>query len=71
MGIIFGRTMETNFEKQREFMLEMNQVTIERNIQMQNQVNGSHFFMYLYSEIGFSLIVLSAFRSEFAKVKMS
>jgi len=39
MGIIFGRTMETSFEKQREFMLEMNQVTIERNIQMQNQVN--------------------------------
>ena len=38
MGGILGKTMETNFQKQQDFMLEMNRITLERQIQMQNQM---------------------------------
>lgn len=38
MGGILGKTMESNFQKQQEFMLEMNKVMMERQIQMQNQM---------------------------------
>merc|ERR1712142_1251561 len=38
MGSIVGKTMEDNFKKQQEFMLEMNRITLERQIQMQNQM---------------------------------
>lgn len=30
--------MEANFQKQQEFMLELNRITVERQIQMQNQM---------------------------------
>merc|ERR1712117_348093 len=30
--------MEDNFKKQQDFMLEMNRITLERQIQMQNQI---------------------------------
>ena len=33
-----GRTIEDNFKKQQEFMMEMNRITVERQIQMQNQM---------------------------------
>ncbi len=36
MGSILGKSMAANFEKQQEFMLEMNRMTLERQIQMQN-----------------------------------
>lgn len=38
MGSAVGKTMEDNFKKQQEFMLEMNRITLERQIQMQNQM---------------------------------
>ena len=38
MGGFLGKTMEDNFKKQQEFMLEMNRITMERQIQMQNQM---------------------------------
>jgi len=38
MGSVVGKAMEKNFEKQQEFMLELNRVTVERQIQMQNQM---------------------------------
>lgn len=38
MGNIFGSSMEANRRKQQEFMIEMNQVMLERQIQMQNQM---------------------------------
>lgn len=38
MGGILGKTMESQFQKQQDFMLEMNRITLERQIQMQNQM---------------------------------
>ncbi len=38
MGSILGKTMEANFQKQQDFMQEMNRITLERQIQMQNQM---------------------------------
>ena len=38
MGLIFGKTMEAQFQKQQDFMIEMNRITLERQIQMQNQM---------------------------------
>jgi len=38
MGGMLGKTMEDNFKKQQDFMLEMNRITLERQIQMQNQM---------------------------------
>jgi len=35
---MLGKTMEDNFKKQQDFMLEMNRITLERQIQMQNQM---------------------------------
>ena len=38
MGAILGKSMASQFQKQQEFMLELNRVTLERQIQMQNQM---------------------------------
>ncbi len=38
MGGILGKAMESNFQKQQDFMLEMNRMTMERQIHMQNQM---------------------------------
>lgn len=39
MGNILGAgSMQENFRKNQEFMLEMNRITMERQIQMQNQM---------------------------------
>ena len=38
MGNFVGKAMESNFQKQQDFMLEMNRITMERQIQMQNQM---------------------------------
>jgi len=38
MGNYVGRTMEDNLKKNQEFMLEMNRITMERQIQMQDQM---------------------------------
>lgn len=34
----FSKTMEGNLKKNQEFMTEMNKITVERQIQMQNQM---------------------------------
>jgi len=34
----FSKTMEENMKKNQEFMTEMNKITVERQIQMQNQM---------------------------------
>lgn len=36
MGNIVGGQLEDKFKKQQDFMLEMNRITLERQIQMQN-----------------------------------
>ena len=36
--MIFGKAMEDNLQKNQEFMQEIQRVTLERNIQMQNQM---------------------------------
>ena len=33
MGGYLGKTMETQFEKQQKFMMEMNKITLERQIE--------------------------------------
>ena len=38
MGMFMSKAMDENMKKQQEFMLEMNRITIERQIQMQNQM---------------------------------
>merc|ERR1712096_318898 len=38
MGNYVGRAMEDNLKKNQEFMLEMNRITMERQIQMQDQM---------------------------------
>ena len=38
MGMFISKAMDENMKKQQEFMLEMNRITIERQIQMQNQM---------------------------------
>ena len=38
MGIFASKAMDGSMRKNQEFMLEMNRITIERQIQMQNQM---------------------------------
>ena len=38
MGNSIGKAMNENLEKQQAFMMELNQITVERQIQMQNQM---------------------------------
>ena len=38
MGMFMSKAMDENMKKQQEFMLEMNRIMIERQIQMQNQM---------------------------------
>lgn len=38
MGAYFGKAMDENMQKNQAFMEEMQRVTMERNIQMQNQM---------------------------------
>ena len=38
MGMFMSKTMDENMKKQQEFMLEMNRIGMERQIQMQNQM---------------------------------
>lgn len=38
MGNLLGRTMEENLQKNQQFMLEINRITLERQIQMQDQM---------------------------------
>jgi len=38
MGNFVGKAMDDNMEKQQKFMLEMNRITMERQIQIQNQM---------------------------------
>ena len=38
MGNYMGKAMEDNFRKNQEFMKEMQAVTLQRQIQMQNQM---------------------------------
>ena len=38
MGMFMSKAMDENMKKQQEFMLEMNRIIIERQIQMQNQM---------------------------------
>ena len=38
MGNFVGKAMEDNLNKTQQFMLEMNRMTMERQIQMQNQM---------------------------------
>ncbi len=38
MGNWIGSSMDANLKKQQDYMTEMNQVTLERQIQMQNQM---------------------------------
>ena len=38
MGNFLGKAMDENFKKNQQFMLEMNRITVERQIQMQNQM---------------------------------
>ncbi|XP_066998364.1 plasminogen receptor (KT) [Anabrus simplex] len=38
MGNVFTRSMEENMKKNQEFLTEMNKITLERQIQMQNQM---------------------------------
>ena len=38
MGNYMGKAMEDNFRKNQEFMKEMQAVTVQRQIQMQNQM---------------------------------
>ena len=38
MGGILSSAMDDNMRKQQQFMLEMNRITVERQIQMQNQM---------------------------------
>jgi len=38
MGNLVGKAMEDNLEKNQKFMLEMQRMTMERQIQMQNQM---------------------------------
>ena len=38
MGMFMSKAMDENMKKQQEFMLEMNRIGMERQIQMQNQM---------------------------------
>ena len=38
MGNFMGKAMDENLKKNQQFMLEMNRITVERQIQMQNQM---------------------------------
>ena len=38
MGMFASKAMDESMKKNQEFMLEMNRITIERQIQMQNQM---------------------------------
>ena len=38
MGLSMSKAMDDNLKKNQQFMLEMNRITVERQIQMQNQM---------------------------------
>ena len=38
MGMIMGKAMDENLQKNQDFMQEMQRVTMERQIQMQNEM---------------------------------
>ena len=38
MGMLLGKTMDDNLQKNQDFMQEMQRVTMERQIQMQNEM---------------------------------
>ncbi|XP_078319727.1 plasminogen receptor (KT)-like [Crassostrea virginica] len=45
MGSIMGKAMDENLKKNQEFMLKVNQLTLERQIQMQNQMRERQMAM--------------------------
>ncbi|XP_056017350.1 ribonuclease H1-like [Ostrea edulis] len=45
MGSIMGKAMDENLKKNQKFMLEVNQLTMERQIQMQNQMREKQMAM--------------------------
>ena len=38
MGMVLGKTMDEQAQKQQDFMQEVQRVMLERNIQMQNEM---------------------------------
>lgn len=47
MGSVIGRAMDENMKKQQDFMLKTQQLTMERQIQMQNQMREKAMAMQL------------------------
>ena len=47
MGGYLGKAMESQAEKQQKFMVEMNKITLERQIQMQNQMRERQVAMQI------------------------
>lgn len=45
MGSIMGKAMDENLKKNQEFMKNMNQIVLERQIQMQNQMREKQMAM--------------------------
>nr|XP_011454861.2 plasminogen receptor (KT)-like [Crassostrea gigas]XP_011454862.2 plasminogen receptor (KT)-like [Crassostrea gigas] len=45
MGSIMGKAMDENLKKNQEFMKQMNQIVLERQIQMQNQMREKQMAM--------------------------
>lgn len=68
MGGIIGKAMDENLQKNQQFMLEMNRVTMERQIQMQNQMRermaasqiarAREMFVWLGSFYGISTLAM-------------
>ena len=67
---MIGGAMEQNFRKQQEFMQEMNRITLERQIQMQNQMRermmaqqlarAREMFVWLGSFYGIATVAMIA-----------
>ena len=47
MGSVIGKAMDDNMKKQQDFMLETQRLTIERQIQMQNQMRERQMAMQI------------------------
>lgn len=70
MGVILGKAMDENLKKNQEFMTEMNRITVERQIHMQNQMRermaamqvakAREMFMWLGSFYGISALAMVA-----------
>ncbi|KAK3086540.1 hypothetical protein FSP39_019914 [Pinctada imbricata] len=45
MGSVIGKAMDENMKKQQDFMLQVNKLTMERQVQMQNQMRERQMAM--------------------------